>query len=95
MELVDFKVARPDNSHGKSEESCKTWARRFQIYCNVRKDGYKTALEWAETFEGEAMNERTIDQMGWPRARAADQKLCTFLVLQCRGDALVIVEHCD
>ena len=33
--------------------------------------------------------------MGWPAARMADSKLYDFLTLQCKGDALVLVEHYD
>ena len=63
MELVDLKVAKPDNFHSKREKSWKTWARQFDTYCNVRKDGVKKAFAWAKTLEGEAISDRTIDQM--------------------------------
>ena len=93
IELVDFKVNKPENFHGRREESWKSWSRQFKVYCNVRKEGFKKALEWAEAYEGDMLNEHTIDQMQWPSARLADAKLYDFLFLQCRGDALVLVEH--
>ena len=40
-----------------------------------------------------AINEHTIDKMGWLHARAADQKLYDFLELIFRGDALVLLEQ--
>ena len=94
IELVDFKVNKPENFHGKREESWKSWSRQFKTYCNVRKDGFKQALNWAEEYE-QTINNSTIDQMGWPAARMADAKLYDFLFLQCRGDALVLVEAYD
>ena len=95
LELVDFKVAAPENFHGKREESWKVWSRQFRTYCNVRKSGFRAALEWAENYQGPAINDTSIDGMQWPPARLADAKLFDFLVLKCRGDALVIIEHYD
>ena len=63
LELVDFKVAAPANFHGKREESWKFWSRSFKTYCNVRKDGFKRALEWAEAYQGQVINECSIDDM--------------------------------
>ena len=95
LELVDFKVAKPADFHGKREESWKLWSRSFKTYCNVRKEGFRKALEWAEAFQGQVISEATIDQINWPLARAADTKLFDFLTLQCKGDALVLIEHYD
>ena len=95
FDIVDFKVVRPDCFYGKREESWKVWSRQFKTYCNVRKSGFKQALDWAEAFQGTCINESTIDDMQWPAARLADTKLYDFLILQCKGDALVIVEHYD
>ena len=95
LELVDFKVAAPANFHGKREESWKLWSRSFKTYCNVRKEGFKRALEWAESYQGQVINESSIDEMQWPLARMADAKLYDFLSLQCKGDALVLIEHYD
>ena len=52
FDIVDFKVAKPDNFHGKREESWKVWSRQFKTYCNVRKSGFKQALDWAEAYQG-------------------------------------------
>ena len=93
IELVDFKVNKPEAFHGKREESWKLWSRQFKTYCNVRKDGFKKALEWAEVYLGPIINDQSIDSMGWASARLADTRLYDFLSLQCKGDALVLVEH--
>ena len=82
LELVDFKVAAPANFHGKREESWKLWSRSFKTYCNVRKEGFKRALEWAEAYAGQVINESSIDDLQWPLARMADAKLYDFLSLQ-------------
>ena len=95
FDIVDFKVAKPDAFSGRRDESWKVWSRQFKTYCNVRKSGFKQALEWAEKFQGTMINDTTIDEMGWLHARTADTKLYDFLVLQCKQDALVIVEHYD
>ena len=95
FDIVDFKVAKPDAFSGRRDESWKVWSRQFKTYCNVRKSGFKQALEWAEKFQGTMVNDTTIDEMGWPHACTADTKLYDVLVLQCKQDALVIVEHYD
>ena len=95
IDLVDFKATKPAEFHGKREESWKLWSRSFKTYCNVRKEGFRKALEWAEAFQGQVISEATIDQMNWPIARAADSKLYDSLTLQCKGDALVLIEHYD
>ena len=95
IDLVDFKVSKPAEFHGKREESWKLWSRSFKTYCNVRREGFRKALEWAESLDGQVINKSSIDGMGWPAARAADSKLYDFLTLQCKGDALVLVEHYD
>ena len=82
IDLVDFKVAKPELFHGKREESWKMWSRQFRTYCNVRKDGFKKALEWAEEYGGLVINDQSIDQIGWPSARLADTRLYDFLSLQ-------------
>ena len=63
FDIVDFKVARPDNFRGRREESWKVWSRQFKTYCNVRRQGFRQALEWAEAFQGDMINVSTIDQM--------------------------------
>ena len=93
FDIVDFKVARPDNFRGRREESWKVWSRQFKTYCNVRRHGFRQALEWAEAFQGDMINDSTIDQMGWGPARLADTKLYDFPFLVCKDDALVIIEH--
>ena len=93
IDLVDFKVAKPADFYGKREESWKVWSRAFKTYCNVRCEGFKRALDWAESYSGQIINEMSIDEMGWPKARIADSKLYDFLSLQCKGDALVLIEH--
>ena len=95
LELVDFKVSKPADFHGKREESWKLWSRSFKTYCNVRKECFRKAVGWAEGYTGQVINETSIDEMQWPLARTADTKLYDFLTLQCKGDALVLIEHYD
>ena len=45
IDLVDFKVSKPAEFHGKREESWKLWSRSFKTYCNVRREGFRKALE--------------------------------------------------
>ena len=78
FDIVDFKVMKPDNFYGKREESWKAWSRQFRTYCNVQKEGFKKALDWAEAYQGEIFNEHSIDEMQWPLARVADSKLHDF-----------------
>ena len=94
IELVDFKVNKPTEFHGRREESWKAWSRQFKVYCNVRKDGFKRALEWAEQ-QSATIDTHLIDHMGWEFARAADSRLYDFLFLQCKSDALVLIERYD
>ena len=84
LKMVDFKVSKPTDFYGRREESWKAWSRQFKTYCNAIKSGFRKALEWAEAFDGEAINTHTIDSMGWPTARLADEKLYDFLILICK-----------
>ena len=52
IDLVDFKVSKPAEFYGKREESWKLWSRSFKTYCNVRKEGFRKALEWPEAYDG-------------------------------------------
>ena len=61
LELVGFKVAKPADFHGKREESWKLWSRSFKTYCNVRKEGVRKALEWAEGYSRQVINETSVD----------------------------------
>ena len=93
--MLDLKVHKPENFHGRRDEPWKVWSRQFKTYCNAIRTGFRKALEWSENFEGECIDESAIDSMGWPQARLADEKLYDFLVMICKGDALVIVETYD
>ena len=95
FDLIDFKSVKPDNFRGLRTESWKVWSRQFKTYCNMRREGFRKALDWAETFQGDIINDTTIDEMSppWPAARLADAKLYDFLLLTCKDDALVLVEH--
>ena len=95
IKMLDLKVHKPDNFHGRRDEPWKVWSRQFKTYCNAIRTGFRKALEWSENFEGECIDESAIDSMGWPQARLADEKLYDFLVMICKGDALVIVETYD
>ena len=92
FDIVDFKANAPNAFHGRREESWKKWSRKFRTYCNARREGFRAALTWAEQCPVE-INNSTIDQMGWDKARVADSKLYDFLLLNTQEDALIIVEH--
>ena len=64
IDLVDFKVNKPEPFFGRRDESWKSWSRQFKTYCNVRKDGFKKALEWAER-QSVPIDNSHIDNMGY------------------------------
>ena len=94
FELVDFKVNKPEPFHGRRDESWKSWSKQFKTYCNVRKDGMKKALEWAE-IQSTTIDTGAIASMGWPAGDLANSRLYDFLFLQCKGDAHVLIERHD
>ena len=93
LDIVDFKAAQPEAFRGRREESWKVWSRSFKTYCNVRRNGFRQALEWAENYQGDCINECSIDGMQWGPARLADTKLYDFLSLVRKDDAHVLIEH--
>ena len=52
LDIVDFKTAQPEAFRGRREESWKSWSRTFKTYCNIKRQGFRQALEWAENFQG-------------------------------------------
>ena len=94
FDLVDFKVNKPEPFSGRRDESWKSWSRQFKTYCNVRKDGMKRALDWAETQTTE-IDRNAVMGMGWALGEMANARLYDFLFLQCKGDAHVLIERHD
>ena len=94
FDLVDFKVNKPEPFSGRRDESWKSRSRQFQTYCNVRKDGMKRALDWAEA-QTTKIDGNAVAGMGWALGEMANARLYDFLFLQCKGDAHVSVERHD
>ena len=93
-ELVDFKVNKPEPFSGRRDESWKSWSRQFETYCNVRKEGMKQALEWAEKQEAN-IDAAALQSMQWASANMANTRLYDFLFLLCQSDAHILVERHD
>ena len=93
LNIVDFKTAQPEAFRGRREESWKTWSRGFRTYCNIKKTGFRQALEWAENFGGEVIDGDALDTMQWGPARLADAKLFDFLSIICKDDAHMLVDQ--
>ena len=93
LDIVDFKTAAPETFKGRREESFKMWSRTFKTYCNIRKQGFRAALEWAESYQGPYIDPSALDSMQWGPARLADSKLYDFLSLVCKDDAHMLVEQ--
>ena len=93
FDLIDFKINKPDPFHGERDESWRAWSRQFKTYCNARKEGMRTALDWAESFEGDVINEAAVDTLNWAAGRMSNIKLYDFLYLLCKSDARVLLER--
>ena len=93
IDIVDFKAAQPEPFKGRRDESWKLWSRSFRTYCNVRKQGFRQALEWSENFQHGEIDLQALDSMNWAPARAANEKLYDFLSLICKDDAHMLVEQ--
>ena len=95
IDIVDFKTAQPEAFKGRRDESWKTWSRGFKTYCNIKKQGFRQALEWAENFQGEFIDGDALDTMQWGPARLADSKLHDFLSIICKDDAHMLIDQFD
>ena len=49
INLMNLRTLEPKIFSGARHEHYKTWAKRIKTYCNVQKDSFRKALEWAET----------------------------------------------
>ena len=94
FELIDFKVHKPEPFSGRRDESWKSWSRQFKTYCNVRKEGMKQALEWAEQQQGN-IDAAAVASMNWSVGTTANTRLYDFLFLLCQSDAHILVERHD
>ena len=95
LELVDFKVAKPADFHGKREES---WKLLEPLLQDVLKCAQRRLPQSARVGRGlhRPGDQRDVDRRDAVAfARMADTKLYDFLTLQCNGDALVLIEHYD
>ena len=64
IDIVDFKASQPEPFKGRRDESWKLWSRSFRTYCNVRKQGFRQALEWAEQETGEILDVKRVRLVG-------------------------------
>ena len=55
MNLLNLRTLEPKVFSGSKDSSYKVWAKRIKTYCNVQKDGFRKAMEWAES------EDKTVD----------------------------------
>ena len=93
LDMIDFKAAQPEAFRGRREESWKMWSRTFKTYCNMKKQGFRQALEWSENFQGEFIDEQALMGMQWAAAGTANAKLYDFLSIICKDDAHMLIDQ--
>mgnify|MGYP001626931964 FL=1 len=72
FDLIDAKNLQPEKFKGRRSEAFKPWARKLKAYCNVKRGGFRKALEWAEKQKQEITD---LSACPWPDANLADSKL--------------------
>jgi uncharacterized membrane protein len=92
FDLLDLKTMQPEVFKGRRNDAFKPWARKLKAYCNAKRQGFRKALEWAETQTEEITD---LGLMQWDQAIMADAKLHDFLLMMLGEDALILVETPD
>ena len=80
---------KPDRFSGQRNEAWKPWARKFKAYCNGKRQGFRSALEWSE-LQTTALTD--FSSCPWAQALAADAKLHDFLCATLGGEAGLLAE---
>ena len=90
FELLELKDLKPDKFRGRKTENFKTCAEKSKAYCNVKRQGFRQALEWAEQETSEIQD---VTESNWSEAEAADARLYDFLLQLLEEDALLLIEQ--
>ena len=93
--LVDLKPNEPGKFAGKDAEDIKVWSKSVRAWCNVRRRGFRQALEWAELQSEAITAPDALAQIAaaFPSVVETDAELYELLAILCTGDALVLVER--
>ena len=49
FDLLDMQAMQPEMFKGRRNDAFKPWARKLKAYCNAKRQGFRKALEWAES----------------------------------------------
>ena len=90
MQLLNLKHLEPKTFTGAKDDSYKSWAKKLKTYCNVRKEGFRAALEWCEKEENPV--DLDVMQGSWDWAKTGNAKFHDLLMNITSNDALLIVE---
>ena len=90
--LLNLKAFEPKTFAGKEADNVKPWAKKTRNYCNARRKGFRTALDWAE-LQTEPITVQDLIGMDWAPAEEANLELYDFLVMATSDEALLIVER--
>ncbi len=89
--LIDAKTFDPKIFSGKDDENIKTWAKRVRAYCNARKRGFRTILEWAEQ-QNTPIDDADLTSLQWEPALESDGEFYEYLSMVTTDEALLLVE---
>ena len=89
-DLLDIGTLKPTEFRGGRDEKWRPWAKKLKAYCNAKQNGFKRALEWAETQATEILD---LGSCPWDRARDLDETLFDFLQQCLRGHAGLIADR--
>ena len=92
MELVDIRTMDPGVFGGGPSESWKIWSKKVKAYCNARVQGFRAALDWAES-EVNPIDGGSLVSMNWQHVDAANARLHDMLILKLKDDPLIKVEN--
>ena len=87
FDLLDSKDLKPDVFKGLQTEAFKPWQKKFRAFCNSKRTGFRSALEWAER---QPQPIADPGASGWDEAVAADPKLHDYLLQLLQGHALFV-----
>ncbi len=89
--LIDAKTFDPKIFSGKDDENIKNWAKRVRAYCNARKRGFRTILEWAEQ-QNTPIDDADLTSLQWEPALESDGEFYEYLSMVTTDEALLLVE---
>ena len=89
FDLLDSASLRPEPYKGRKTESFKPWKKKFEAYCNSKRQGFRQALDWAAKQQSEIIDP---SQSGWEFAVAASPKLHDYLLQVLQEDAVMLID---